>query len=169
MSQGLRDVAPTAAAASRPHVPLRLLCSGLGQSVGYGCYGKMCMKFFWPVQHNTGFSRSRTRLPMQVRGNTCWFNPWVRKIAQSRAWQPTPVLLPGESHGQSRLAGCSPQGLTELDTTAALSRAWQHNTTPELSPVYTTQLHLLCLSLHYSVFLGCLMPSFSFSSVCVCL
>ena len=30
----------------------------------------------------------------------CRFNPWVRKIPRRRAWQPTPVFLPGESHGQ---------------------------------------------------------------------
>ena len=30
----------------------------------------------------------------------CRFNPWVGKIAWRRAWQPTPVFLPGESHGQ---------------------------------------------------------------------
>ena len=36
------------------------------------------------------------------------FNPWVRKIPRRRAWQPTPVFLPGESHGQRSLAGCSP-------------------------------------------------------------
>ena len=29
------------------------------------------------------------------------FNPRVRKIPWRRAWQPTPVLLPGESHGQT--------------------------------------------------------------------
>ena len=28
------------------------------------------------------------------------FNPWVRKIPWRRKWQPTPVLLPGKSHGQ---------------------------------------------------------------------
>ena len=28
------------------------------------------------------------------------FHPWVRKIPWGRAWQPTPVFLPGESHGQ---------------------------------------------------------------------
>ena len=28
------------------------------------------------------------------------FNPWVRKIPWKRAWQPTPVFLPGEFHGQ---------------------------------------------------------------------
>ena len=29
------------------------------------------------------------------------FDPWVRKIPWRRGWQPTPVLLPGEFHGQS--------------------------------------------------------------------
>ena len=36
------------------------------------------------------------------------FNPWVRKIPWRRKWQPTPVFLPGKSHGQRSLAGCSP-------------------------------------------------------------
>ena len=33
------------------------------------------------------------------------------------AWQPTPISLPGESHGRGSLAGCSPQRRTESDTT----------------------------------------------------
>ena len=37
-----------------------------------------------------------------------------------RQWQPTPVLLPGKSHGQRSLVGCSPRGLEELDTTERL-------------------------------------------------
>ena len=36
------------------------------------------------------------------------FNPWVRKITWLRKWQPTPVFLPGESHGQRSLTGYSP-------------------------------------------------------------
>ena len=36
-----------------------------------------------------------------------------------RKWQPTPVFLPGESHGQGSLVGCSPWGHTELDTAEA--------------------------------------------------
>ena len=32
------------------------------------------------------------------RRKTCGFNPWARKIPWKRAWQPTPVFLPGESH-----------------------------------------------------------------------
>ena len=42
-----------------------------------------------------------------------WFNPWVRKILWRRAWQSTPVFLPGESHGQRSLAGYSPYYLKE--------------------------------------------------------
>ena len=29
----------------------------------------------------------------------CGFDPWVRKIPCRRKWQPTPVFLPGKSHG----------------------------------------------------------------------
>ena len=36
---------------------------------------------------------------------------------QRRKWQPTPVFLPGESHGQRNLAGHGPQGRRELDMT----------------------------------------------------
>ena len=31
------------------------------------------------------------------------FDPWVGKILWRTAWQPTPVFLPGESHGQRSL------------------------------------------------------------------
>ena len=34
-----------------------------------------------------------------------------------RKWQPTLVFLPGKSHGQRSLVGCSPWGCKELDTT----------------------------------------------------
>ena len=42
-------------------------------------------------------------------------------------WQPTPAFLPGESHGQRSLAGCSPWVCKEADTTERLSTA--HSTT----------------------------------------
>ena len=51
------------------------------------------------------------------------FDPWVRRIAWGRAWQPTPIFLPGESHGQRSLAGYSPWGCKESDTTEATWRA----------------------------------------------
>ena len=45
------------------------------------------------------------------------FDPWVGKIPWRKAWQPTPVFLPRESHEQKSLVGYSPQGSTEIDTT----------------------------------------------------
>ena len=35
---------------------------------------------------------------------------WIGKIPWKRKWQPTPVFLPGKSHGQRSLEGYSPQG-----------------------------------------------------------
>ena len=49
------------------------------------------------------------------------FNPWVGKIPWRRAWQPTSVFLPGEFHGERSLAGDSPWGCKESDTTEKLS------------------------------------------------
>ena len=42
---------------------------------------------------------------------------WVRKIPWRRKWQPTPVFLPQESHGQMSLVGESPWGCKESDMT----------------------------------------------------
>ena len=44
----------------------------------------------------------------------CIKNSWRRQ------WQPTPVLLPGKSHGRRSLVGCSPWGREESDTTERL-------------------------------------------------
>ena len=41
------------------------------------------------------------------------FNPWVRKILQSRKWQPTAVFLPGKFQGERILAGFSPLEVNE--------------------------------------------------------
>ena len=50
------------------------------------------------------------------------------------AWQPTPLFLPGESHGQRSLAGYSPQGRKESDTTEQLSTANVYNLKTEKIP-----------------------------------
>ena len=50
----------------------------------------------------------------------CGFGPWVRKIPWRRVWQPIPVFLPGESHGQRSLAGHNLQGHKESDTTEVI-------------------------------------------------
>ena len=41
------------------------------------------------------------------------FDPLVGKIPWRRAWQPTPVFLPGESHGQRSLVG-TVHGVTDM-------------------------------------------------------
>ena len=51
----------------------------------------------------------------------CGFDPWIRKLPWRRAWQPTPVFLPGESHGKTSLAGQGPKGRIESDMTERLS------------------------------------------------
>ena len=45
------------------------------------------------------------------------FDSWVGKIPLRRAWQPTPLTMPGESHGQRSSVGYSPRGCKELDMT----------------------------------------------------
>ena len=52
------------------------------------------------------------------------FNPWVGKIPWRREWPPTPVFLPGKSHGQRSLAGYSPWGRKESDMTERLTVCW---------------------------------------------
>ena len=54
------------------------------------------------------------------------FDPWVGKISWRREWQPTLVLLPGESHGQRSLVDYGPRGHKELDMTEPLSTASMH-------------------------------------------
>ena len=48
------------------------------------------------------------------------FNLWVGKNPWKREWQPSPVFLPGEAHGQRSLAGYSPWGCKGLDMTEQL-------------------------------------------------
>ena len=53
-------------------------------------------------------------------------DPWVWKIPWRRKWQPTPVLLPGKSHGERSMAGYSPWGRKTLSnsSTAVRVRSW---------------------------------------------
>ena len=64
-------------------------------------------------------------MPVQETG----FYPWVRKMPWRSKWQPTPVFLLGEPHGQRSLVGCSPWGRTGLDTT---EHAWEQHECPHL-------------------------------------
>ena len=49
-----------------------------------------------------------------------WELPCLNNSYWRRQWQPTPVLLPGKSHGWRSLVGCSPWGQEESDMTKRL-------------------------------------------------
>ena len=70
------------------------------------------------------------------------FNPWVRKILWRRAQQPTPVFLPGESHGQRTLEGYSPQGHRDLNMSEVTQQQQQHICVHVY--IYTNVFDLLC-------------------------
>ena len=72
------------------------------------------------------FEQALGMLPSWLRGLSVCLQcrrpgyPWVGKIPWRRKWQPTPVFLPGESHGQRRRAGYSPWRRKESDMTERL-------------------------------------------------
>ena len=63
----------------------------------------------FPVSATEGLMSSNTiGFPGDSIGKESTCNagePWVGKIPRRRKWQPTPVFLPGESHGQRSLVG----------------------------------------------------------------
>ena len=76
-----------------------------------------------------------TRLPWWLRQESIHlqcgrpgFDPWVGKILWRQKWQPTPVLLPGKSHGWGIVVSYSPQGWrVRHDWATSLSIAWWSN------------------------------------------
>ena len=74
-------------------------------------------------------------------------DPWVGKIPWRKEQLPTLVFWPGESYGQRSLAGYSPQGCKELDTTEKLSLGLRIN-------FYSCLLEVLAL-LHLVYMCGC--------------
>ena len=55
-----------------------------------------------------------------------WVGSLGREDPLEREWLPTPVFLPGESHGQRNLAGYSPWGYKESNTTEQLTQNPSH-------------------------------------------
>ena len=68
------------------------------------------------------------------------------KIPWRRAWQPTPVFSPGESHGQRNLAGYSPWGCKGSDTTEATKHSIaQGSKRDSREPLYFNKLSFIRL------------------------
>ena len=81
-------------------------------------------KFFLSVTRSLGFpggTSSKESTCQCRRRKRCGFNSWVGKIPWRRAGQPTPVFLPGESHGQRSLVGYCSWGHKKSDMTQRLS------------------------------------------------
>ena len=81
------------------------------------------------VLHKLDFpgSASDKESPCQCRRWKTWgLDLWAGKIPWRRAWQPSPVSLPGESHGQRSLEGYSPWSRKESDTTERLTYTHTH-------------------------------------------
>ena len=75
----------------------------------------------WPRLDFLGGSVVKNQLANGRRRRRCGFSPCVWKIPWRRNWQPTPVFLPGESHGWKSLEGYNPRGHKEADTPERLS------------------------------------------------
>ena len=62
----------------------------------------------------------QANLPLRQQGSPVWIEVPLNivchcTLVQGRQWHPTPVLLPGKSHGRRSLVGCGPWGLEEPD------------------------------------------------------
>ena len=106
--------------------------SGVGAVGGWGVEGKeMPGANRAPAESNPsgpkGVDGSRQDLSKRQSGSDgkkiclqcrrLGFDLWVEKIPWKRKWQPTPLFLPGEFHGQRTLACYSPPGPKESDMT----------------------------------------------------
>ena len=90
------------------------------------------------------------RICLQCR--SCRFDPWIGEIPWRRAQQPTPVSLPGESHGQRSLEGYSPRCHKEWDMTERLTLSPTHtNLACSLSSGFSRcSVDILSMNSHFS-------------------
>ena len=86
----------------------------------------------------------RIHLPVLETQETQRFDLWVRKIPWRRKWQPTPVFLPEKFHGQRSLAGYSPWGHKDSDTTECA-----HTLKTMVSTSEVLEKELLILFIHW--------------------
>ena len=85
------------------------------------------------------------------------FDHWVRKIPWRRKWWPSPIFLPGKSHGQRNLVGYSPWAHKELDTTE-LQNTITHTYACKINPisVHKPEVLNICLLCEWTLVEGML-------------
>ena len=105
--------------------------------------------WFYPFMQNLSLMKAQGSVPLHFQILCSLIAIMQRWLIQSthgiiccsclirrRQWHPTPVLLPGKTHGQRTLVGCSPGGREESDTTEqlhfhfSLSRTGEGNGNP---------------------------------------
>ena len=79
-----------------------------------------CLWLIWGFPGGSVVRICLTLLEMQMM----WVQSLGQEIPWRRKWQPTPEFLTGKSHEQRSLAGCSPWGGKESDTTERLNNKW---------------------------------------------
>ena len=111
----------------RLHFHFSLPCIGEGNGNTLQC---SCLenprdgRAWWAAIY--GVTQSPTRLKQLSSSNyiltvgIVWPQLFLQGPPQERQWHPTPVLLPGKSHGRRSLVGCSPWGCEESDMTERL-------------------------------------------------
>ena len=97
---------------------------GNGNPLQYSCLENPMDGGAWQAAVH-GVAESRTRLHFHFPLLMHW----------RRKWQPTPVFLPGKSHGWRSLVGCSPWGRTELVTTETTQGQQQQHSLPNSPPM----------------------------------
>ena len=80
---------------------------------------KYPIPFCWITKLNSG-ANSWCYLCCEAPVNPSFLFSYVYWVSWRRQWQPTPILLPGKSHGRRNLVGCSPWGREESDMTEQL-------------------------------------------------
>ena len=82
--------------------------------MGYGPWGHTKSDTTVVTEHAHTLKDSKLTVPDHICFQIICCNHWRGQ------WHPTPVLLPGESHGRRSLVGCSPWGCQESDMTERL-------------------------------------------------
>ena len=80
------------------------------------CNPSICLQDLLTPAHSNGLPWWLRWWRICLQWRRLGLDAWVRKIPWRRKWQPTPVFLPGKSHGQRSLAVYSPWGRTQWDT-----------------------------------------------------